>query len=177
MVRLPPGERGTLIEGPDRLLLAFMTGAGLRITDLDGGEPRTVPIDSKSSHYVAIAQTTRGLRIATWADEKTVQLWDDRGRVLVRILPPKNGGIHGVVVSRDGTRLGVAVDIERGKILVFDANSGRQTAICNGHPGGMTNFAFSPDSSRLVTVSEDQTARVWETATGAHSGYLPRARE
>ncbi len=50
---------------------------------------------------------------------------------------------------------------------MFDATSGKQTAICNGHDGAIWAYTFSPDSSRLATVSEDRTARVWDAATGA----------
>ncbi len=165
---LPAGDRGIVIAGPDRLLLGCVTGTGLRITDLDGGEPMTVPIEYKTMRHVAVAQTTRGLRVAAWVDEKTIQLWDDRGRVLVRIPPPTSGAIYGIVVSPDGTRLAVAVDDAGGRIYVFDATSGKQTAMCNGHPeGGVSNYALSPDSSRLVTVSGDRTARVWNAANGA----------
>src|SRR4051794_33811569 len=37
-------EPGFLIAAPDQLRIGVLTGAGLRLTDLDGGEPRTVPI-------------------------------------------------------------------------------------------------------------------------------------
>ena len=35
-----------------------------------------------------------------------------------------------------------------------------------GHTGGVTSTAFSPDGRCIVTGSEDQTARVWDAATG-----------
>jgi FkbM family methyltransferase len=38
---------------------------------------------------------------------------------------------------------------------VFEGNSGR-----------VTNVAFSPDGSKVLTGSDDQTARLWETASG-----------
>ena len=36
-----------------------------------------------------------------------------------------------------------------------------------GHYDLIKDMALSPDGHRLVTASEDQTARVWDTATGA----------
>jgi hypothetical protein len=35
-----------------------------------------------------------------------------------------------------------------------------------GHTGGVGGVAFSPDGSRVLTGSSDNTARVWETASG-----------
>jgi serine/threonine protein kinase len=35
-----------------------------------------------------------------------------------------------------------------------------------GHEGAIENIAFTPDGKRLVTVSQDKTARVWDVAAG-----------
>ena len=164
MVPVPSGVAASLIVAPDRLRVGFMTNAGVRITDLDGGDPRTVPINSERTRLSAIAQTTRGLRVAVSVDEKTLHLLDDRGQVVCRVRP-KTGEIHGVAVSPDGTRLGVADGGQIG-IVVFDATSGKQISVSGGHSDNISNFAFSPDSSRLVTVSEDRTACVSDVDTG-----------
>ncbi|WP_414220828.1 WD40 repeat domain-containing protein [Cupriavidus necator] len=36
----------------------------------------------------------------------------------------------------------------------------------NGHQAGVRSAAFSPDGQRVVTASDDKTARVWELTTG-----------
>src|SRR5262249_22537882 len=76
--------------------------------------------------------------------------------------PPTGPGP--VAVSPNGTRLCVQTPGER--IAVFDATSGKQTAVCDVHDDAIWDFRFSPDSSRLATVGEDRTARVWDAATG-----------
>src|SRR5205085_132381 len=35
-----------------------------------------------------------------------------------------------------------------------------------GHTSAVTSAAFSPDGSRIVTGSRDQTAKVWDATTG-----------
>jgi serine/threonine protein kinase len=41
-----------------------------------------------------------------------------------------------------------------------------------GHGGDVTSAAFSPDGTRIVTASRDQTARVWDAVTGASLAEL-----
>ena len=36
----------------------------------------------------------------------------------------------------------------------------------------VTSAAFSPDGSRIVTASEDKTARIWDAATGKEIAVL-----
>ncbi len=79
---------------------------------------------------------------------------------------PENDGPTTVVVSPDGARLCVLTDSGNRRIAVFDATSGKQTALWQCHDEAICAFAFSPDGARLATGSEDRTARLWDPATG-----------
>ena len=45
-------------------------------------------------------------------------------------------------------------------------------AVLRGHSGGITSVNFSPNGELVVTTSQDKTARLWTTRTGALVGEL-----
>ena len=56
---------------------------------------------------------------------------------------------------------------EAGRVLRrAEAKLGYRTLLA-GHRNGLTGVAFSPDGKRVVTTSRDETARIWDTASGA----------
>jgi WD40 repeat protein/predicted Ser/Thr protein kinase len=191
MVPLPAG-RGFLIAGPDQLRLGVLTSAGLRFTDLKEkvkGEGSTVkgegdsilyPLPSILLHpppstldppplrHVTAAQTRSGLRVAAWVGNTGFDLFDGAGHLLCHVATPAKGDLPSVVVSPDGTRLACPVlSGEWARVSVFDAASGKETAVCTGHHKDVYAFTFSPDGTRLASCGEDKTARLWDAATGA----------
>ena len=50
----------------------------------------------------------------------------------------------------------------------------------DGHAEGVNRAAFSPEARRVVTASDDTTARIWDAATGRQitclNGHTDRVR-
>jgi WD40 repeat protein len=59
---------------------------------------------------------------------------------------------------------------------VWNAATGQVIARLEGHPGPVDNAAFSPDGQRVVTASDDSTARVWNAASGQVMCEVPDQR-
>ena len=129
-----------------------MTSTGLRGTDLDGGEHKFLPIGPERGHNLTATQTRRGLRVVAWVTNTTFDVLDEAGQVLRRVVMPAQTESSPVAVSPDGERLACARgDGTQVRLVILDAASGKQTAVCDGHLGGVWAYGFSPDGARLAS--------------------------
>ena len=74
------------------------------------------------------------------------------------------GTVDGVAFSPDGEHIVVASDMGA---WVFDVETGSLVRTFSGHLSEVTCMAFSPDGRRVLTGSEDDTAKLWDMRTGA----------
>lgn len=51
------------------------------------------------------------------------------------------------------------------KVIVFDNNTNEAVAELVGHEGILYDFCWSPDSSQILSVSGDKTAKLWDIAS------------
>jgi WD40 repeat protein len=95
---------------------------------------------------------------------------------VVRIADPRSGRSR-VVVKPDPEAAKTAADLDRrGRWVVsggwsaravLQSVSGRgKPVVLSGHHDGITDVRFSPNGRHVLTASGDDTARIWDAATG-----------
>jgi hypothetical protein len=72
----------------------------------------------------------------------------------------RSGAVVSARFSPDGTR--IICGHEDGSATVHDAASGRLLARLTGHRAALTDARYVMDGMRIVTVSDDHDAMIWE---------------
>jgi WD40 repeat protein len=100
--------------------------------------------------------------------------------VSLATLPGHEGEVTAVAYSPDGRTLASGGCDERGiggvctgvPIRLWDVGSGGQVALLQGHKGGVTSVAYSPDGHTLASGSWDDTVQLWDVVSGAQTAVL-----
>jgi WD40 repeat protein len=102
----------------------------------------------------------------TREDQGVVFLWDatswKQWRHELKAAPGES--FYSLAFSADSTA--VAAGTTRGRVLVWDTTTGKESTRLEGHQGTVRSVAFSPDGKTLASGGDDKTARLWDLATG-----------
>ena len=86
------------------------------------------------------------------------------------------GTLVAAVYSPDGKHIATAGSLG---VFLWDAETGALLRTFRGHTDWVRSVAFSPDGKRVLTGSDDSTAKLWDAETGqeirtfrGHTGWL-----
>ena len=139
---------------------------------------------SDLGEYVAdAAYSPDGQRIviasASDSSDQVARIWDAATVKQIAGLSGHDDVVRSVAFSPDARRIVTASNDRTARI--WDAASGVQLAVLSGHGeglpaddegGNVRSAAFSPDGRRIVTASNDKTARIWDAATARQLAVL-----
>ena len=69
------------------------------------------------------------------------------------------------MLFRSGTRIISGSDDK--SVRVWDASTGAELKVLNGHTDYVTSVAFSAEGTHIISGSEDKSVRVWDASIGA----------
>ena len=149
----------------DGSMIAFSFGVTDLLDSQTGEVLRTFWQGSYSS-YTAFSADGRLMFLDTGGEDE-IQIWDAQQWQLLGTLPA-----HGnPFLSPDGRTLAV-YNFEDGGVRLWDIETASLLFTLEGS-NRSSNISFSPDGLSLATISEDETVRIWSTATGERLHDLP----
>ncbi|HYG35989.1 MAG TPA: protein kinase [Clostridia bacterium] len=176
-IELTNSIAGAIPSGDGKIAVIWMDNKA-QIWDVLTGSPHSPPlIHEQAIKSAAFNQAGNHLLTISGAN---VHIWETKsGRMLYAPLSQPQP-VTCAKFSRDDRYLVVSSanpSVSRSFAQIYKAATGEPVGNPLQHRDGVLYATFSPDASRVVTASEDFTAKVWETATGRQIGLPLRHRE
>ena len=159
----PDGERLACATGP--FVFDDDADAVVHVINLSNGQRRSFRAHRSMIDRVRFSPDRRYL--ATASCDGNARIWDTAtGTAVLQLAALFSGdAVRGVAFSPDGKWLAVCgAGGAVGGARIYEVQTGRLVRSLDGHSIGVTGIAFSPDGTRISTVSYDTTARVWPAA-------------
>ena len=132
----------------------------------DAGDlSRVHPLRGHAAGLTRAAWSSDGRLLATTGDDGSVFVWDTRnGRRLSRLVGHR-GPISDVSFDRKGRWMATAGNDKRA--LIWTTEPQQRITFLHGHElASIWSTEFSPSGAHVLTACADQTARIWDAATG-----------
>jgi WD40 repeat protein len=141
----------------------------VRIWDV-AAKPKSHSVPGNDPGPVRLGFSPDGRRIVVAFMNGTTRLLDGDGGAELALLARServfvNTGFK-FAFSPDGSRVATAGTAD-GEIRIWDAATGGEVAVLEGHEQFVTDIAYSPDGRRLLSASADGTARLWDAGRWA----------
>jgi WD40 repeat protein len=117
-----------------------------------------------------IGYSPDGQWLVTASEDRSARIWHAATGKSMAVLP-HDAAVIWATFSPDGQWIVTRTAGDK-VIRVWDAAGQKKIAEIDIRPKALAGFAFSPDGSFLVTASDEYTAEVFETRTGARVAEL-----
>jgi WD40 repeat protein len=168
------GEIRAVAFSPDRKLIAT---AGMdktvRLWDTGTGK-ETLRLRNHADGVTGVRFDRTGKLLVSWSHDRTARVWETASGIEKAVLRGHGAMIAEADFSTDGKAVLTAGD-RTVRVWSLEPLHMPDRRL-EGHKGKATFLAYSPDGKLAVTVSPDQTARLWDTATGRLVRVLAEGR-
>src|SRR6516162_5090406 len=193
------GMDSAAISGDGKLVVTASEDATARIWDAKSGREIAV-LKNHDSALNNATFSADDKRVVTASRDSIARIWDTKTGKEITVLKGHAGPVSSAVFSGDGKLVVTASydstariwDVESGnevaRLLARLAPKrgksgdigdilglpweGKQIAVLKGHTDKLHSATFSADGKRVVTASDDSTARVWDAGGGTEMAVL-----
>lgn len=120
----------------------------------------TAVMRGHKGNVLACVYDTDGRHVYSCGDDGSVRMWDAASGGLVRTIGQFDESVSCLSIHPDGRRLAIATS----QTLLIDPASGETVLRLPAPDDKVWNLRFSPDGSRLITLSGSGAICIWETA-------------
>eukprot|EP00475_Leptophrys_vorax_P042069 TRINITY_DN79392_c0_g1_i1.p1 TRINITY_DN79392_c0_g1~~TRINITY_DN79392_c0_g1_i1.p1 ORF type:complete len:610 (-),score=143.91 TRINITY_DN79392_c0_g1_i1:33-1862(-) len=145
-------------DGSDTFGRAFIWNSGNNIGEITGHVKLILTCDFKP---------TRPYRLVTGSEDQIVNFFTGPPFKLEDSKRNHTRYPNQVAFSKDGASF-ISVGADK-KIVLYEGKTGeviKEIEDPEGHSGGIIAFAWSPDNTEILTVSADQTSKIWNVGEG-----------
>jgi WD40 repeat protein/predicted Ser/Thr protein kinase len=162
-----PDSRTVSIPGRDGVIYQW---------DATSGDPLG-QLRPSTSQIVRSAYSPSGKQLVGGTQDGQLMVWDLASDKPPLVWPAHSGQVTALTFSPDGRLIASGGDYPDNRTRLWEAATGTELVTLSAHKNQVGCVVFSPDGAQIVSASWDQTARLWDVATGQQIATLPhRAR-
>ncbi len=148
---------GNTILSPDGTKILSWQGNDVQLSDLFGRQA-SIPKWTPMAFVLRASFTADGKKIIFSLNDNTSQLWDIEKNLPVN-LDRIFAELGGITISPDG---GILFMWSGKSVKLWDIKAKKMIAQFTKHSGDVLNGSFSPDGTKILTASNDRTAKLWD---------------
>ncbi len=163
-IAAPGGKLQSAIPSPDGSQVVTMSEKIAQVWDTRSGKMlKSLEVNDRED-IARVIYTADGSAIVTVGEFKNVTIWNARTFSQIKTIT-LDEFIGPVVSSPDGRLIGIGSKYDHIATSIVDAQSGAILRVLD-YPKTVSGMMFLPDSSRVVTGSDDSTIRIWDFRSG-----------
>lgn len=151
-VTFTPNGQQVATAAADKKLKTWNVSDGMVVVELDSSAPATALTFLPDGNQL-LTGTNQGAELWNLAEKKSVRKFETKTPTTA------------IALSRDAKRLAVAGQDKN--VRTFQIDDAKLLVTLSGHAAPVVSASFSPDGNKLLTSSEDKTARWWDVVTGS----------